>query len=79
MKDLEPRAGELEAIETASVDELHALQLERLRWTVRHAYANVAHYRAAFAAAGVHPEEVTDLADLGSRTASKAPGVGVFV
>ncbi|HEY3007879.1 MAG TPA: phenylacetate--CoA ligase PaaK [Micromonosporaceae bacterium] len=64
MEDLEPRAGELEAIETASVDELHALQLERLRWTVRHAYANVAHYRAAFEAAGVHPEDVTDLADL---------------
>ena len=56
--------GELEPIETASVDELRALQLERLRWTVRHAYDNVPHYRAAFDAAGVHPDDVRELADL---------------
>ena len=64
MLDLSPRPGDLEPIETASVDELRALQLERLRWSVRHAYDNVPHYRSAFAAAGVHPDEVKTLADL---------------
>jgi phenylacetate-CoA ligase len=64
MKDLSPRPGDLEPIETASVDELRALQLDRLRWSVRHAYNNVAHYRASFAAAGVHPDEIKDLSDL---------------
>ncbi|GAA2140429.1 phenylacetate--CoA ligase [Nocardioides koreensis] len=59
-----PDMGELEPIETASVDELRALQLDRLRWTVRHAYDNVPHYRAAFDAAGVHPDDVRELADL---------------
>jgi phenylacetate-CoA ligase len=57
--------GELEPIETASVDELRALQLERLRWSLRHAYDNVPYYREAFDAAGVHPGDVKDLADLG--------------
>ncbi|MCD4525469.1 phenylacetate--CoA ligase PaaK [Nocardioides sp. cx-173] len=56
--------GELEAIETASVDELRALQLERLRATVQHAYAHVPHYRAAWDAAGVHPDDVRELGDL---------------
>ena len=64
MHDLSPRPGELEPIETASADELRALQLRRLRWTVRHAYDNVPHYRASFDAAGVHPDDVTDLGDL---------------
>ena len=47
----------LDAIETASRDEIAALQLERLAWTLRHAYANVPHYRARFDAAGVHPDD----------------------
>jgi phenylacetate-CoA ligase len=64
MEDLAPRAGDLEPIETASVDELRALQLRRLQWTLRHAYQNVAHYRAAFDAAGVHPDEINDLSQL---------------
>ncbi|USX52875.1 phenylacetate--CoA ligase PaaK [Lentzea sp. HUAS12] len=64
MLDLSPRPGDLEPIETASVDELRALQLERLRWSVRHAYENVPHYRAAFDAAGVHPDDVKTLGDL---------------
>ena len=59
-----PQPGELEPIETASRDELQALQLERLRWSLRHAYENVAHYRAAFDAAGVHPEDLKALSDL---------------
>ena len=48
----------LDPIETASRDEITALQLERLRWSVRHAYDNVAHYRAAFDAVGAHPEDI---------------------
>ncbi|GAB7003413.1 phenylacetate--CoA ligase [Nocardioides sp. AN3] len=54
----------MEPIETASVDELRALQLQRLQWSVRHAYDHVEHYRKAFEAAQVHPDDVTDLADL---------------
>ena len=64
MQDLTSPAGDLDPIERASADELHALQLERLRWSLRHAYANVPHYRAAFDAAGVHPDDCKDLADL---------------
>ena len=51
-------------IETASRDELTALQVQRLRWTLAHAYAHVPHYRAAFDAAGVHPDDFRELADL---------------
>ncbi|WP_457355900.1 phenylacetate--CoA ligase PaaK [Roseateles sp. P5_D6] len=59
-----PRPGELEAIETASRDELQALQLERLRWSLQHAYDNVPHYKAKFDEAGVHPSDLKTLADL---------------
>ncbi len=54
----------LDPIETASRDEIAALQRERLAWTLRHAYTNVAHYRAAFDAAGVHPDDFHSLEDL---------------
>ena len=54
----------LEPIETASLDELRAVQLERLRDTVHRAYAHVPHYRRAFDAAGVHPDDVKSLDDL---------------
>ena len=64
MQDLTPRPGDLEPIETASLDELRALQTDRLRWSVRHAYENVPHYRASLDAAGVHPDDVKELADL---------------
>jgi len=64
MQDRTPSADTLEAIERASVDELQALQLERLRWSVRHAYDHVPHYRASLAAAGVHPDDIHDLTDL---------------
>ncbi|WP_255426722.1 phenylacetate--CoA ligase PaaK [Pseudonocardia sp. C8] len=47
-----------------SVDELRALQLERLQWTLRHAYENVPHYRAKFDAQGVHPDDCRELADI---------------
>ncbi|HEX6968645.1 MAG TPA: phenylacetate--CoA ligase PaaK [Micromonosporaceae bacterium] len=64
MLDLSPRPEDLEPIERASIDELRALQLERLRWSLRHAYENVPHYRKAFDAAGVHPDDCRELADL---------------
>jgi phenylacetate-CoA ligase len=54
----------LEPIEKASVDELRALQLKRLRATLQHAYANSPVYRAKFDAAGVHPDDCRSLADL---------------
>jgi len=59
-----PQPGDLEAIETASKDELQALQLQRLKWSLKHAYDNVPHYRASFDAAGVHPDDLKTLADL---------------
>ena len=59
-----PHPSDLEPIERASRDELTALQLERLQWTLRHAYKNVPHYTAAFDAMGAHPDDVRTLADL---------------
>ena len=64
MPDLTSPGGDLEPIERASADELRALQFERLRWTLRHAYANVPHYRAAFDEAGRAPGRLRELADL---------------
>ena len=64
MKDLSPRPGDLSAIETASRDEIEALQLERMRWSLTHAYTNVPHYKQSFDAAGVHPDDLKSLADL---------------
>jgi phenylacetate-CoA ligase len=55
---------DLEPIEKASIDELRSVQLERLQRTVHHAYVNVAHYRAALDEAGVHPDDIKELADL---------------
>jgi phenylacetate-CoA ligase len=54
----------LEPIERASIDELRAVQLERLRWSLRHAYEHVPHYRKAFDSAGVLPDDCRELADL---------------
>jgi phenylacetate-CoA ligase len=59
-----PRPDDLEPIERASRDELAALQLARLAWSLQHAYDNVAHYRNAFDRAGVHPRDCKALADL---------------
>src|SRR6266516_4072043 len=66
MLNLAPRADELEPIEVASRDELCALQLERLRWTLRHAYEQVALYRERFDEAGAHPDDCQVLDDLRS-------------
>jgi len=54
----------LEAIEKASLDELRALQLKRLRATLQHAYRHSPVYKAKFDAAGVHPDDCRSLADL---------------
>ncbi len=59
-----PAPGDLEPIETASGDELKALQLQRLQWSLAHAYDHVAHYRKAFDRAGVHPRDCRSLDDL---------------
>ncbi len=54
----------LDPIETASRDELAALQLERLKWTLEHAYEHSVVYRRKFDEAGVRPEDLTTLADI---------------
>jgi phenylacetate-CoA ligase len=68
-----PDPALLDPAERMSAEELRALQLERLQWTLRHAHENVPHYRAAFDAAGVHPDDCRELADLARfPTTSKA-------
>jgi phenylacetate-CoA ligase len=57
-------AAKPEPIETASRDEIATLQLDRLRWTLHHAYENVPHYRRAFDVKGVHPDDLHSLEDL---------------
>ncbi|MEM0948017.1 MAG: phenylacetate--CoA ligase PaaK [Pseudomonadota bacterium] len=64
MKDLTPLKSDLEPIEIASRDEIAALQLDRLRWSLRHAYENVAMYRERFDAAGLHPNDLGSLSDI---------------
>jgi phenylacetate-CoA ligase len=64
MLDLAPRSDELEPIERASKDELSALQLERLQWTLRHAYEHVPFYHARFDQADLHPDDCRSLDDL---------------
>ena len=59
-----PAPDTLDPAERMSVDELRALQLQRLQWTLRHAYENVPHYRKAFDTAGVHPDDCRELSDL---------------
>lgn len=60
---LEPKRGR-DPIEHASRDELQALQLERMKWTLRHAYENVPHYRKRFDEKGVHPDDLKTLSDI---------------
>ncbi|MGY1710785.1 phenylacetate--CoA ligase PaaK [Geodermatophilus sp. SYSU D00758] len=68
-----PDPALLDPAERLGPDELRALQLERLQWTLRHAYDNVPHYRRAFDEAGVHPDDCRELADLARfPTTSKA-------
>ncbi len=64
MKDLTPAKATLDPIEIASRDEIMALQLERLKWSLRHAYDNVPFYKKSFDEAGVHPDDLKQLSDL---------------
>jgi len=64
MKDLSPKKSDLEPIEIASRDEIEALQLQRMQWSLRHAYDNVAMYKQRFDEAGVHPDDLKSLKDL---------------
>ncbi|UWR42463.1 phenylacetate--CoA ligase [Phaeobacter inhibens] len=64
MEDLSPKKGELDPIEIASIDEIRSLQLDRLKWSLRHAYDNVPMYKQRFDEAGVHPDDLQELSDL---------------
>ena len=64
MLDISPDRLTLEPIEIASRDEIEALQLCRLKWSLAHAYHNVPHINAAFKAAGVHPDDLRSLSDI---------------
>ena len=64
MKDLSPKKHELELIEIASVDEIKSLQLDRLKWSVNHAYKNVAFYKKKYDEVGVHPSDLKHLEDI---------------
>ncbi len=64
MLDIAPKREELDPIELASRDEIEALQLQRLKWSVAHAYNNVPFYKQNFDAAGVHPDDIRSLDDL---------------
>jgi phenylacetate-CoA ligase len=55
----------LEPIERASRDELESLQLQRLKWSVRHAYDHVPPYQKKCIAVGAHPDELRTLAEIG--------------
>ena len=66
-----PMKADLDPIETASRDEITALQTARLKATLERVYAHVGHYREAFDAAGIHPDDFHDLSDL-ARTAESA-------
>jgi phenylacetate-CoA ligase len=56
--------GEFDSAESASRDEIMALQLKRLSWSLRHAYENVPFYRQKFDEAGVHPSDLRHVSDL---------------
>ncbi|MEZ5779618.1 MAG: phenylacetate--CoA ligase PaaK [Paracoccaceae bacterium] len=64
MENLSPRPGDLDPIETASRDEIAALQFHRMKRSLRHAYANSPFYRHRFDDHGVHPDDLKTLGDL---------------
>ena len=64
MRDLTPKKHELEPIEIASIDEIKALQLVRLKWSVDHAYNNVAFYKNKYDEIGIHPSDLKHLEDI---------------
>ncbi|MBT3206560.1 MAG: phenylacetate--CoA ligase [Gammaproteobacteria bacterium] len=62
MQDTNP--AQLDSIETATVEELRALQLKRLKWSLKHAYDNVPFYKNSFDQHGIHPDDLNSLEDL---------------
>ena len=64
MRDLTPKKHELEPIEIASIDEIKALQLVRLKWSIDHAYKNVAFYKKKYDEIGIHPSDLKYLEDI---------------
>ena len=64
MKDLSPKKQDLEPIEIASIDEIKALQLNRLKWSVNHAYNNVEFYKNKYDEIGIHPSDLKHLEDI---------------
>ena len=64
MKDLSPKKQDLEPIEIASIDEIKALQLNRLKWSVNHAYNNVTFYKNKYDEIGIHPSDLKHLEDI---------------
>lgn len=66
MKDLTPNSKDLDPIEIASLDEIQSLQLQRMKWSLQHAYDNVPMYKKRFDEMGVHPSNLRSLADLAS-------------
>ncbi|OED35627.1 phenylacetate--CoA ligase [Chromatiales bacterium (ex Bugula neritina AB1)] len=64
MKDLTPDRSSLDPIEIASRDEICALQLKRMQWTLAHAYDNVPFYKKSFDSANVHPQDLKSLDDI---------------
>lgn len=64
MKDLTPDRASLDPIEIASRDEIEALQLKRMKWSLNHAYKNVPMYKKRFDEKGVHPDDLKTLKDL---------------
>ena len=64
MQDLTPDRKDLDAIEIASRDEISALQLQRMKTSLSHAYENVDFYKKSFDDAGVHPDDLKSLSDL---------------
>ena len=64
MEDLTPKPSDLEPIEIASRDEISNLQLERMKWSLSHAYNNSPFYKKSFDTHGVHPDDLKSLSDL---------------
>ncbi|MDA1238398.1 MAG: phenylacetate--CoA ligase [Proteobacteria bacterium] len=64
MRDLRADPKTLDPIELASRDEISALQLKRMKWSVAHAYQNVPFYKKKFDDAGIHPEDLINLEDI---------------
>ena len=64
MKDLTANPKTLDPIEVASLDEIISLQLDRMKWSLRHAYNNVPFYKKKFDSVDAHPDHLKYLEDI---------------